>query len=299
VSALRVTEGSSIAGSLAGLQSSASRLASLQSQLSSGRKITKPSDDPAGTVSALEARSQLAQTNQYSANGTDGLGWLSEVDSTMSSVNLALQSARTTTLQGLNAGGNDSTAYSALAKQIDAIKSTVLGLANTSYQGRPLFGGTTAGDVAFDATGAYVGNSGTVTRTIGNNDNVAVTAVGTDVFGTGTSSLFAILSKISTDLTANAPTQQADLQSDLSSLDAAMSTVSTQQSFAGANYDRIETVQKTSSATALQLTTQLSGLQDVDIADMAVQVSSANIAYQAALQTTANIHQTSLLDFLK
>jgi flagellar hook-associated protein 3 FlgL len=299
VSALRVTEGSSIAGSLAGLQSSASRLASLQSQLSSGRKITKPSDDPAGTVSALEARSQLAQANQYSANGTDGLGWLSEVDSTMSSVNLALQSARTTTLQGLNAGGNDSTAYSALAKQIDAIKSTVLGLANTSYQGRPLFGGTTAGAVAFDATGAYVGNSGTVTRTIGNNDNVAVTAVGTDVFGTGTSSLFTILSKISTDLTANAPTQQADLQSDLSSLDAAMSTVSTQQAFAGANYDRIETVQKTSSATALQLTTQLSGLQDVDIADMAVQVSSANIAYQAALQTTANIHQTSLLDFLK
>lgn len=299
MSALRVTEGSSIAGSLAGLQSSASRLASLQSQLSSGRKITKPSDDPAGTVSALEARSQLAQANQYSANGTDGLGWLSEVDSTMSSVNLALQSARTTTLQGLNAGGNDSTAYSALAKQIDAIKSTVLGLANTSYQGRPLFGGTTAGAVAFDATGAYVGNSGTVTRTIGNNDNVAVTAVGTDVFGTGTSSLFTILSKISTDLTANAPTQQADLQSDLSSLDAAMSTVSTQQAFAGANYDRIETVQKTSSATALQLTTQLSGLQDVDIADMAVQVSSANIAYQAALQTTANIHQTSLLDFLK
>jgi flagellar hook-associated protein 3 FlgL len=299
VSALRVTEGSSIAGSLAGLQSSASRLASLQSQLSSGRKITKPSDDPAGTVSALEARSQLAQTNQYSANATDGLGWLSEVDSTMSSVNLALQSARTTTLQGLNSGGNDSTANAALAKQIDAIKSTVLGLANTSYQGRPLFGGTTAGAVAFDATGAYVGNSGTVTRTIGNNDNVPVTAVGTDVFGTGTSSLFSVLSKISTDLTANAPTQQADLQSDLSSLDAAMSTVSTQQAFAGANYDRIETVQKTSSATALQLTTQLSGLQDIDIADMAVQVSSANIAYQAALQTTANIHQTSLLDFLK
>jgi flagellar hook-associated protein 3 FlgL len=299
VSALRVTEGSSISGSLAGLQSSAARLAALQSQLSSGRKITQPSDDPAGTVSALEARSQLAQVNQYSANGTDGLGWLSEVDATMTSVMNALQSARNTTLQGLNSGSNDATADAALAQQMDALQSTVLGLANTSYQGRPLFGGTTTGTDAFDSTGAYIGDNNTITRTIGNNDTVPVTTVGTNVFGSGATSLFTIMSKISSDLTSGAPTQQADLQTDLTNLSAAMNTVSVQQAFAGANYDRIQTVQKTQSATALQLTTQLSGLQDVDVADMAVQISSANIAYQAALQTTANIRQTSLLDYLK
>jgi flagellar hook-associated protein 3 FlgL len=299
VSALRVTEGSSIAGSLAGLQSSASRLAALQSQLSSGRKITKPSDDPAGTVSALEARSQLAQANQYGANATDGLGWLSEVDATMTSVMTALQSARTTTLQGLNSGSTDTTADAALAQQMDALQSTVLGLANTSYQGRPIFGGTTTGANAFDATGAYIGDTNTVSRTIGNNDTVPVSTVGTAVFGSGATSLFTIMSKISSDLTAGSPTQQADLQTDLTNLDSAMNTVSVQQAFAGANYTRIQTVQNTQSATVLQLTTQLSNLQDVDVADMAVQISSANIAYQAALQTTANIRQTSLLDYLK
>jgi flagellar hook-associated protein 3 FlgL len=64
-------------------------------------------------------------------------------------------------------------------------------------------------------------------------------------------------------------------------------------------YQRIETTQSIASKTSLQLTTDLSGLQDVDVADMAIQVSSANLTYQAALQTTANIRQTSLLDYLR
>jgi flagellar hook-associated protein 3 FlgL len=296
VTALRVTAGSQLRGSLAGLQSSASKLAALQSQLSSGRKITKPSDDPAGTVSALALRGQQARITQYQANATNGQGWLSEVDATLGSVMTSLQSARTTVLQGLNTGSNDPAAYSALAEQVDGIRDTVLGLANTSYEGRPVFGGTTTGATAFDpTTGNYVGDNGTITRTIGENDTVDVSAVGTTVFGADGSNVFNVLSNISTDLTSN----PANLQSDLTDLNAAMNTVSTQQAVSGASYNRIQAVQTTATKTSLQLTTQLSSLQDLDIADMAIQVSAANIAYQASLQTTANINQTSLLDFLR
>ncbi len=78
-----------------------------------------------------------------------------------------------------------------------------------------------------------------------------------------------------------------------------MTTLSTQQAQAGATYQRIQTVQTTPATPRCRSTTQLSSIQDVDVADMAVQVSSANIAYQAALQTTASIRQTSLLDYLK
>ena len=291
----RITEGMSSLGSLAGLQSSAARLAALQSQLSSGQKITKPSDNPAGTASALELRGQLKRAQQYTANAQDGQAWLSEVDSTLSSVMSAMQSARSTTLQGLNTGTNDATANAALAQQIDALRQTVLSLANANYQGRPIFGGTTTGTTAFDSTGAYVGDNGTVTRTVGDNTSIPVTSVGTSVFGANGSNVFDLLTTISSDLTSN----PANLQTDLASLDTAMKTISSSQALSGANYDRIQAVQTTTSATALQLTTQLSGLQDVDVADMAIQISSANVAYQAALQTTASIRQTSLLDFLK
>ncbi len=59
---MRVTEGSTVAAALAGVGSTSSKLAQLQSQLSSGRQITQPSDDPAGTASAGEPHMVTSST---------------------------------------------------------------------------------------------------------------------------------------------------------------------------------------------------------------------------------------------
>ena len=291
----RVTERNGALGSLAGLQAASSKLSALQTQLSSGRRITKPSDDPVGTVSALALRGELQRSNQYQANAQSGLGWLTQVDSTLSSVQSQAQKVRTLVLQGSNTGANDASSLNALADNVDQLRSSMLSLANTTYEGRPIFGGTTAGTAAFDSSGTYVGDTGSITRTVGANDDVQVNQSGTAVFGANGSNLFDLLTTISSDLRTN----PAGLSTDLSNLDAAMTGLSAQQGQSGAIYQRIQTVQTDASNSSLQLTTALSGLQDVDVADMAIQVSSANLTYQASLQTTANIRQTSLLDFLK
>lgn len=292
---LRVTEGSTSRGALLGLQASAGRLSALQQQLSSGRQITKPSDDPTGTVGALQLRSQLKQLTQYQASATDALGWLTTVDSAYSSISSQLQQVRTLVLQGMNTGTNSATSNQALAQQVDQARSSLLALANASYLGRPVFGGTTAGTVAFDNTGAYVGDTGTVSRTVGPNTTVDLNTPGTTAFGPNGSNLFDLLSTISTDLVSN----PAGLGADLTALDARQVAITGDQSLAGAKYQRIQGVQTTSSTNTIQLKSQLSDLQDIDLADMAVQVSSANAAYQAALATTAKISQISLLDFLR
>jgi flagellar hook-associated protein 3 FlgL len=291
----RITDRSSALGSLAGLQASANRLSALQSKLSSGRQITKPSDDPVGTERALALRGELKRTSQYAASATSGLGWLSQVDSTMTSVMNQMQNVRTLMLQGMNVGTSDAASENAIADNIDQLRSSMLSLANTTYEGQPIFGGTTAGSVAFNAAGAYVGDSGAVTRQVGSNDNVAINQTGTAVFGANGSNLFDLLSTVSNDLRTN----PAGLTSDLANVDTAMSTLSAQQGMAGATYQRINTVQTSITNSSLQITTSLSSIQDADVGDMAIQISSANVAYQAALQTTASIRQTSLLDYLK
>jgi len=292
---LRVTEGSTSRGALVGLQASAGRLSALQQQLSSGRQITKPSDDPTGTVSALQLRSQLKQITQYQASATDALGWLTTVDSAYSSITGQLQQVRTLVLQGMNTGTGSAGSNTAIAQQVDQARASLLSLANASYLGRPVFGGTTAGTVAFDSTGAYVGDTGTVSRTVGPNTTVDLNTPGTTAFGPNGSNLFDLLSTISSDLVSN-PT---NLGADLTALDARQVAITGDQSLAGAKYQRIQGVQTTSSTDTIQLKSQLSDLQDIDLADMAVQVSSANAAYQAALATTAKISQISLLDFLR
>ncbi|MCW2539553.1 MAG: flagellar hook-associated protein 3 [Frankiales bacterium] len=292
---MRVTEGSSSYGALVGLQSSASRLADLQSQLSSGRQITKPSDSPTGTAQALNLRGEIKRMDQYQSSANDALGWLTTVDSTLSGTNTQLQKVRELMLQSANVGSNDSTSQATLAQQVDQIRTSLISMANTSYLGRPVFGGTTSGTVAFDASGSYVGDNGTVSRTVGPNATVDINSVGTDVYGPNSSNVFNLLSTISTTMTTN----PSAVSGQLAQLDTAMTTISNVQGLAGAKYSRVQSTQTVASNNTLALKSQLSDLQDIDLADMAIKVSTADASYQASLATTAKIRQTSLLDFLR
>jgi flagellar hook-associated protein 3 FlgL len=292
---MRVTEGSTSRNSLAGLQLNSSRLQALQEQMSSGRQITKPSDSPTGTVNALQLRSQLSQLTQFQANGTDAIGWLTTVDSSYSAITSQLQQVRTLVLQGMNTGTGNATSNEALAQQVDQARASLLSLANSTYQGRPVFGGTTAGAQAFDSTGSYVGDTGTVSRTVGPNTTVDLNTPGTTAFGANGSNLFDLLSDISNNLRTN----PAALSGDLTQLDSRQVALTNDQALAGAKYQRIQNVQTTSNTNTIQLKSQLSDLQDIDLADTIVQVTTANTAYQAALATTAKVSQISLMDFLR
>jgi flagellar hook-associated protein 3 FlgL len=292
---IRVTEGSTSRVNIAGLQANAAKLQALQEQVSSGRQITKPSDDPQGTVTALTLRSQLQQATQFQANGTDAIGWLTTVDSTYNGITSQLQQVRSLVLEGMNTGTGSAASNEALAQQVDQARSALLASANATYQGRPIFGGTTSGDVAFDSTGSYVGDDGAVTRTIGPNTSLDINTPGTTSFGANGSNLFDVLSNISNDLRTN----PSALGTDLTALDTRSAAITSDQALAGAKYARIQTVQTAANTNVLQLKSQLSDVQDIDLAEMAVEVTSANTAYPAALATTAKVSQTSLLDFLR
>jgi flagellar hook-associated protein 3 FlgL len=312
---IRVTVGSSVAASLYGLQTNASRLAALQAQMSSGNQITKPSDDPAGTVRALQLRSDVAQNTQYGSSASDAIAWMSTSDTAYSQVVTLAQQARTLVVQGLNTGANTGTSNSAIADQIDAIKTSLVSLANSSYNGRPVFGGTTSGSAAYqlnaDGTVSYIGDGavdpstglldptqgGTVSRTVGSQNTVRINQIGPEVFGddSSTTNLFNVLNDISANLRSGDNTA---LSADLGKMDTAISRISGAQATEGAAYQRVQVAQSVQSSNGLSLKTELSGIQDIDLADMAVKVSTAQVTYQASLQTTASIQQMSLLNFL-
>ena len=78
----------------------------------------------------------------------------------------------------------------------------------------------------------------------------------------------------------------------------AISRISGAQATEGASYQRVQVAQSVQASNGTSLQTELSGIQDIDLADMAVKVSTASVTYQASLQTTASIQQLSLLNFL-
>lgn len=292
----RITEGSISARVLANLQSNLARGAKLQQQLSSGKLISRPSDSPTGTVSAMRLRTDIRTVEQYARNIDDGLGWLSTADQTLTSSLTQLNRARDLVLQGKSTGaGSTIESREALATEIDQIRESLIGMANTRYLDRPIFGGTTANSAAYDASGAFIGDSGTIVRRVGDNATVQVDLNGQDAFGTGSTQLFTVLADIATKLR----TAPETLDGSLTNLDAAMSTIKTQLAEVGARYNRLTTMRENGNERIITLKSQLSEFEDIDLPNTIMEVQLQQTAYQAALAATAKVVQTSLVDFLR
>jgi flagellar hook-associated protein 3 FlgL len=278
---MRVTQRSITDRALLGLQGNLDRLGALQQQLSSGRAISQPSDSPMGTASALQLRASIAQNAQWSRNATSSTAMVART--------------RDLVLQGINTGASSPQAREAMATEVDQIRAALIGVANTTYLDRPVFGGTTTGRVAYDTSGNYVGDSNPVARTLDANSKMRVESTGPEVFGSGTTNLFQVLANISSDLRTN-PSQ---LNSDLSSLDSASSLMMSQTADIGTRYQRVDQMRQAADDRQLNLKATLSGIEDIDLPKAMMDLQMQQIAYQAALSATAKAIQPSLLDFLK
>lgn len=292
----RVTQRMLTDGSLDNLQRGLGRLARIQEQLSTGRVINRPSDNPTGTTAAMRLRGSLADQAQYSRNAQDGLGWLNQVDAALDSVTGTVKRARDLALQGANASAAGPVAREALAIEVEGLRAELLSRANTTYLDSPVFGGVTAGPVAYDATGAYVGTLGDVNRRIADGVVVKVDVDGPDAFGDGATSVFAELDALATALRAG---DQAGISAGINVLNARIETVTAARTAAGTRFQRLEQADLAAADARISLENQLSTIENADLAETTVDLKLQEVAYQAALAATSRVMQPSLLDFLR
>lgn len=298
----RVTESSMTTKVLGDLQRSLARGQKLQSQISGGKQLTRPSDSPTGTVTSLQLRGEVRATQQYSRNSNDGLGWLGTIQDTLGDASGEIIRVRDLTLQALNTA-NDDGSRKALADEIDNIRAQLFSQANTKYMDRPVFGGTTPGMSAYTVdplTGAatFTGNMNPTTRTVGTNAKVRIESTGPEVFGqSGTESeLFTVLKKISDDIKSNDATS---LNKSLQNLDSAHDLLKSSLSDVGARYNRVEQMKQSADDHLLSVSSQLSDIEDVDLPKAIMELQIQQTSYQAALAATAKVIQPSLIDFLR
>jgi flagellar hook-associated protein 3 FlgL len=292
----RVTESSIHTRVLANLQRNIAKGEKIQEQLSSGKQINRPSDSPTGTVTSMQLRGESRAVQQYTRNADDGLGWLSTLDSTLSNTSTLVNRARDLTVQGLSSGSNTAQSNEALATEIDQIKSALIGYANTKYLDRPVFGGTTSGDTAYDAGGNYTGDAGKTTRTLGPNSKIRVDATGPEAFGSGNTQLFTVLQGISDSLRSG---DHEALDDGLAKLDKASDLMKNALSDVGARYNRVTQMKQSAQDRLLSVTSQLSDVEDVDLPKTIMDMQLQQTSYQAALAASAKVIQPSLIDFLR
>jgi flagellin-like hook-associated protein FlgL len=294
---MRITQRAVTLTSLQGLNRNLDALGKLQNQLTSGRLVNKPSDSPTATNRAMQTRSEQASITQQARNISDASGWLDQADSTLRQMLGSVARVRDLTLQGLNTGAASASSQEALATEVDALREGLIGLANTKVQGRPIFGGVTAGPDAYDASGTFIGIPGTaVNRRISDSEVLRVDVNGPDAFGTGAGNVFAVVARIAANLRAN---DGAALDVDLAELDALAEGMRTSVADIGSRASRLERVGLINSDRALSLESQLAETENIDLPNTIMKVQMQQVGYQAALAATAKAISPTLLDFLR
>lgn len=283
------------------LASQENRIANLQIQLASGRALNQPSDNPVQVTQVMNLSAQASQLLSWQSNADLAKSWLGTANSTANSVLDSMQSARTLLLQASNQAAQDSTSYQAMGKQLQGIISTLNSLSNTQFDGRPIFSGTSASTQAYDSSGNYLGNSDLPTVVIGPGtgagQTVPLSVAGSQLFGAGTSSVFATLTAVSNALLSGSPTS-SQISTALKALDSSISSAQQAAVVLG------NSSQEVTSAVS-NLTNQLSyvqanqaSLQDVNIAVATTQLNAEMTNYHAALWAASAAIPETLAKFV-
>lgn len=181
---MRVTQQMMFDRSTSNLESAAERLLRLQTQMSSGRRISTPSDDPSGAARALSFRTTRDALLQYQSNVAYSKSQLSTVEQALSSANTLLVSARELAVTLAN-DNYDATARRAAAQEAQSILDQLLQLGNTQEQGRYLLSGHRTRQQTFQADGngvVYQGDTGTIYAQVESSSQMAINLIGSDVF---------------------------------------------------------------------------------------------------------------------
>ncbi len=309
----RVTQASAAIRMVADLQSGLSQLTQLQEEAATGKAINQPSDNPAATSEVLSLNAQLGRFQQYSANISDGQSWLNTADTTLGSVVKALNQVQTDVLSGANASAQASGGNQALSQEVLSIKQQILNLASSTYNNRPVFSGTygvppypqgaasgvsdpTSSSYNANVAYAYAGSSSPVTRVVSPGQTVNVSLTGQQVFGSGSTSVLALLDTVSQDL-ANGNTTALS-GTDLSQLKTALNRVTQSQGTVGALGASLASTASEVSGKVTAIQDQVAHLTDASEDQVITALDLEETSYQAALATTAKIIQPSLVQFL-
>jgi flagellar hook-associated protein 3 FlgL len=299
---MRITEGIISGRNLADLQRANAAVAKASQQVSTGNRLSRPSDDPQAVQKALNLRGDLAATAQYMDTASASQGWAQATDDALSDINEVLQRAREAVVQGGN-GTMSQKDRDDIATQIDQLIGQAKASGNATFDGQYIFAGQKTDTAPYDPDGAdtFNGDTGSIIRTIGPGVSVQLNGSLGSVLGNGSDGkALQVLRAIAAHLRGGTAADTNALRtSDLSAIDASMADVSTARAEAGALSNRLTTA--ANRLTDLQTSTEKvrSGVEYVDLAEAISQLSSQQAVYQAALQATgSSLSQRTLMDFL-
>ncbi|MFD2331480.1 flagellar hook-associated protein FlgL [Cohnella sp. GCM10020058] len=297
--ALRVTQGMIQSQVVRNLNHNLNSMTNSQEQLTTGRKINKPSDDPVGITYALRYRSEIAMNDQFQRNLTTATSAVDHVDTVLGQINDLVSRVKELTVKGVS---DTSTPESrvAIAKELDGIYSNLVTLGNEQLNGKYIFNGQqTLTQPYTEATaGTQDTDDGEINLSLAPGVAISTNMSGNKVFGSSTDAdnLFTVVRTLRDSFNAN---DSKTASNTMSKLDSRLNTFLGIRSEIGARANRIEMLDSRNKDLDVTLNSLSGKVEDADMAATITELQTQQNVYQASLSVGAKIIQPSLVDYLK
>ncbi len=299
---MRITDNTLSGTIIRQIQNLGSQQAKLQTEVSTGQRIFKPEDDPNAVGRVLNLQTEQRQITQYLSNADRALQLSQASYSTLQQIKSI--SDRATEIGTLGGGSISPEASKAYASEVDQLIEQTLQFTNTKFSGDYIFAGTAVSTSPFVATRdpstnqitsvAFAGNASQAPIQLSENASIAPNTSNTTNLGLRDflNSLVALRDALTTNNTAGVSAAQTGLLSGEDNLVSALAEH-------GGIQSRIEANQAQQKDRADNLESLVSNETDADLPTTIVKLNQTQTAYQAALQSAANIMRISLLDYIK
>jgi flagellar hook-associated protein 3 FlgL len=270
----------------------------LQEQISTGKMVNTPSDDPVLAQRLMLLQNQVNQNGVYVQNAQYASSFITQQSSALGNAVNLMTNIKTMMLSAANdQNPQDMQNY---GTQLDQDINQLLDLANTKYGNKYIFGGTQTNVQPFsmnaDRTAVNVnsnGVGGALKLDVGFQISDQYNITGQEAFAGG--QLFNDLAAIRQNLSNGTTPTQADI----STVDNYLNSMINTNAKAGAMDNRFQLIQQQLNSQTQSLQVTMSNLGDTDVAAATIKLQEQQTALQAALQTGAGVIQLSLADYLK
>lgn len=282
-------------------------------QLSSNSRITRPSDDPIGTVRSIQVRKSISTKEDYQKTVQDSKEILTQAETCLYEVTTILK--RMEELVGIG----ESDIYTAEQKQASAeevlqLRNELVDIGNSTYNGQYIFSGYNTSTAPFEVEDGKVMFNGIDLANAGSDDveeelkNVLryqvdasntfdVGISGVEFMGYGENNLYDIFTQIAEKM-SNPDCSAADLEGYGDKIDNLRNENLATISEIGGRQSRLELIENRFEDDLLNFEDRRSNIEDIDQAEVITQYKFAYTAFQQSLAVGAQIIQPSLLDYI-
>ncbi|MFV2046279.1 flagellar hook-associated protein FlgL [Metabacillus sp. YM-086] len=302
---MRVTQSMLANNSLRNLSNSYSKLSKYQDQLATGKKITRPSDDPVVAVKGMFYRTNLTENEQYQRNLSEAYTWLENSEAGIEQATQITQRIRELVVQAQN-GTNSPEDLKAIGVEIGQLKEDLIGVANTQVAGKYIFNGqkTLTAPIADDAfTTDAVGNkeytfiqdTSPYNVEVSKGVQLKININSHNVFG---KDVLNTLEELERNLSDGIGTLENGDQL-LTAVDKHLGNLTAERAELGARYNRLELIDSRLADQEVIANRILSDNEDADMERVITDLTIQESIHRASLSAGSKIIQPTLMDFLR